>query len=191
MNSGILNSFEPLVLPFILPKVIEYLKNTDNLSMQLAVSLAMILLYLVLSRISSNVLRRFGRKHKISLPRVVYTIKYFRFLLTLVFLLIIGITWDISFEGLSVYFLSFFTVAGVGLFANWSILSNITSAVILFFYFPYRIGNRVRVVDGDNSVEGIIVDLNMFSIVIKNDEGHRVTYPNNLAMQKAIVMLKD
>lgn len=172
-------------------KVIEYLKNTDSLSTQLAVSLLLVLLYLILSRIASNIIRRFGRKHKISLPRVIYTIKYFRFLLSLIFLLIFGITWDISFEGLSVYFLSFFTVAGVGLFANWSILSNVTAAVILFFYFPYRIGNRVRVVDGDNSIEGTVVDLNMFYIVIKNDEGHRMTYPNNLAMQKAIIMLKD
>lgn len=171
--------------------MIEYLKNTDNLSIQLTVTLVLVVMYLILSRIFTNLIRKFGRKHKIALARVTYTSKYFRFLLMLVFLLILGITWNISFQGLSVYFISFFTVAGVGLFANWSMLSNITAAVILFFYFPYRIGNRIRVVDGDNSVEGTVVDLNMFSIVIKNEDGKRVTYPNNLAMQKAIVMIKE
>ena len=104
--------------------------------------------------------------------------------------MILGLTWDISFEGLSVYFLSFFTVAGVALFASWSLLSNITSAILLFFYFPYRIGDRIRIVDGDNSIEGIVFDLNMFSIIIKNDDGQKVTYPNNLALQKAIIMIK-
>lgn len=195
----LINIFEyfgmlPLDLLFIcmdFMKVIEYLKTTDSLFSQLAVTLGVVLLYLILSRIASNIIRRFGKKHSISIARVIYTIKYFRFLLLMLFLLILGVIWDLSFEGLSVYFLSFFTVAGVGLFANWSILSNVTSAIILFFYFPYRIGNRVRVIDGDNSIEGTVVDLNMFSIVLKNDEGYRVTYPNNLAIQKAIVMIKS
>lgn len=104
--------------------------------------------------------------------------------------MIIGLVWDISFKGLSVYFISFFTVAGIGLFAAWSILSNITAAVILFFYFPYKIGSKIRILDGDNTVEGMIYDLTLFTLLIKNEEGKIVTYPNNLVLQKAIVILE-
>ena len=146
---------------------------------------------MVINRVASRLIKRYGRKHDLGLARVVYTIKYFRFVIFIFCLMLLGIIWDISFEGLSVYFLSFFTVAGIALFAAWSILSNITAGIILFFYFPYRIGDRIRIMDGDNSVEGIIFDLNMFSVIIKNDEGQKVTYPNNLALQKGIIHLKD
>lgn len=172
-------------------EIIEFLKNTDSLTIQILITGVLIILYMVIAKLSERLVKRYGKRRGISMPRVVYTAKYFRFVIFVFFLLALGITWDVSFEGLSVYFLSFFTVAGIGLFAAWSILSNITSAIILFFYFPYRIGDRIRIVDGDNSIEGIVFDLNMFSIIIKNDEGQKVTYPNNLALQKAIVLINE
>ncbi|MFH6983035.1 mechanosensitive ion channel domain-containing protein [Marinoscillum luteum] len=172
-------------------KIIEFLKSTDSLTIQLLITAALVLLYAILNKVTSRLIKRYGKRREISTPRVVYTTKYFRFVLVVFILLLLGLTWDISFEGLSVYFLSFFTVAGIGLFAAWSILSNITAAILLFFYFPYRIGDRIRIVDGDNSIEGIVNDLNMFSIIIKNDEGQKVTYPNNLALQKAIILIND
>lgn len=170
--------------------LIEYLREVDDRTLQLLITGSLVLFYIVLIKITEKLIKRYGKKMEIALPRVIYTIKYFRFVLLIFVLLLIGLTWDISFEGLSVYFLSFFTVAGVALFASWSLLSNITSAILLFFYFPYRIGDRIRIVDGDNSIEGIVFDLNMFSIIIKNDQGQKVTYPNNLALQKAIIMVK-
>ncbi len=170
--------------------LIEYLRSVDDRTLQLLISGAVIVFYLILIKIIEKLIKRYGKKMEIALPRVIYTVKYFRFVLLIFVLMILGITWDISFEGLSVYFLSFFTVAGVALFASWSLLSNITSAILLFFYFPYRIGDRIRIVDGDNSIEGIVFDLNMFSIIIKNDDGQKITYPNNLALQKAIIMIK-
>lgn len=169
---------------------IEFLDSANNLSIQILITAALVVLYLVVVRVAARLIRSYGRRHEISLPRVVYTKKYFQFVVFSIFLLLLGITWDFTFKGLSVYFLSFFTVAGIGLFAAWSILSNITAAIILFFYFPYRIGDRIRIMDGDNSVEGIVFDLNMFSIIIRNDEGQKVTYPNNMALQKAIVLIE-
>ncbi|MEP0938316.1 MAG: mechanosensitive ion channel family protein [Cyclobacteriaceae bacterium] len=169
----------------------EYFKSPDNSSLQIILSVFLILFYLVVRNLTARVLKRYGKKKELSLPRVKYTTKYFNFVFFLVFMLFIGLVWDISFKGLSVYFISFFTVVGVGLFAAWSILSNITAAVILFFYFPYKIGSRVRIMDGDNSVEGLVYDLTLFSMLIKNSEGQLITYPNNIALQKAIVVLSD
>ena len=170
--------------------IIEFLKETNNLSTQLIVTAGLVLSYWILTNISARLTRQYGGRQGISLPRVVYTIKYFRFVIFTIFLVFLGFTWDISFKGLSVYFISFFTVAGIGLFAAWSILSNITAAILLFFYFPYKIGDHIRIVDGDNSIEGMITDLNMFSVIIENADGHLVTYPNNLALQKAIILIK-
>lgn len=170
---------------------IEYLRNTDSRQMQIILTCVLLVLYIIFRNVSARLISRFGKRNHMNLPRIKYTTKFFIFIGTTVSLVLLGLIWDISFQGLSVYFISFFTVAGIGLFASWSILSNITAAVILFFYFPYKIGARIRIMDGDNSVEGILYDLNLFSIIIKNEQGQQTTYPNNLAIQKAIVLLED
>ncbi|MFY0599480.1 MAG: mechanosensitive ion channel family protein [Cyclobacteriaceae bacterium] len=172
-------------------EIIDYLKSQDNRSLQVLLTIALVLAYLIIRKLTARVLRKYGQKRDLSLSRVKYTTKYLNFVLFVVFLMLGGLVWDISFKGLSVYFISFFTVAGIGLFASWSILSNLTAAVILFFYFPYKIGSKIRIVDGDNSIEGLVYDLTLFSIFIKNAEGQIVTYPNSVALQKAIVIISD
>lgn len=169
---------------------IIYLKSVDSLSLQILLTVGLVGVYFIITNLAVKVVKRFGKKRGIAMPRVVYTIKYMRFVTFIFCLMLLSLVWDVSFKGLSVYFISFFTVAGIALFASWSILSNITAAVILFFYFPYRIGERIKIMDGDNSVEGVVFDINMFSIIIKNDEGQKITYPNNLALQKGIIHLK-
>lgn len=111
--------------------------------------------------------------------------------LFLAFVVVLGIIWEVSLKGLSVYIASILTVVGVGLFATWSIVSNITASVILFFFFPFKIGSKVKIVDGDNSAEGEVIDLSLFSIQIKRLDGQYIYYPNNLAIQKSIVHLKN
>ncbi|MEQ8881513.1 MAG: mechanosensitive ion channel family protein [Cyclobacteriaceae bacterium] len=165
---------------------LNYLDLYFPFSTQILFTFCLILFFLISRKVTSKIIRKYGQKKDISLPRVIYTIKYFNFIIFVFCLLVLGLIWDITFEGFSVYFLSFFTVAGVALFAAWSILSNVTAAVILFFYFPYRIGSKIRIMDGDNSVEGEVLDLNLFTMVIKVEDGDVVNYPNNLALQKGI-----
>jgi small-conductance mechanosensitive channel len=78
-------------------------------------------------------------------------------------------------------------VAGVALFAQWSILSNITASVILFFSFPFKIGSKIEIMDDKNSVTGIVEDITFFVIQIRTTNGNMVSYPNNLAIQKGII----
>lgn len=172
-------------------EIVEVFDNIDSDRIKIGLTIGLIVVYLLFTKILASLIRRYGERQGISLSRVVYTTKYFRFVAFIFCLMVLGIAWDVSFKGLSFYFLSFFTVAGIGLFATWSILSNVTAAIILFFYSPIRIGQRVRIMDGDNSVEGIIFDLTLFSIIIKNDKGQQVTYPNNVALQKGIVQMME
>ena len=76
------------------------------------------------------------------------------------------------------------------MFAQWSTLSNITSGVILFFSFPYKIGDRIRIQDKDFPNEAIIEDIKAFHINLRTDEGELVTYPNNLMLQKGVVVIE-
>ncbi|MEC8428752.1 MAG: mechanosensitive ion channel domain-containing protein, partial [Pseudomonadota bacterium] len=74
----------------------------------------------------------------------------------------------------------------VALFAQWSLLSNATASIIVFFFFPYRAGNWVEIIDGDNTVIGKIKEITLFHVIMLDDQGAIVTYPNSLVFQKAV-----
>ena len=83
------------------------------------------------------------------------------------------------------------TVVGVAMFAQWSILSNITSGIILFFFFPFRIGDVIQVHDKDFPIQAEIEDIKAFHIYLKTTDGQRITYPNNLLLQKGISIIRQ
>jgi len=145
------------------------------------------LLFLILRSILLKIVKKHSQINDLDYTREVYIKKLISMGLILVFTSAIGMVWEISVKGLSIYFASIFTVIGVGLFANWSILSNLTASVILFFFFPYRIGRDIKIVDGDNSIEGTVVDITLFYIKIEAKDKQFYSYPNNLAIQKPIV----
>ncbi|MEL6556964.1 MAG: mechanosensitive ion channel domain-containing protein [Bacteroidota bacterium] len=155
--------------------------------LQVLLTIVMVFLFIIVRSIVRKLVIKHARKNKMAYSRELYVKKLIMVVQVLLFLTIIGVIWEISLKGLSLYFASVFTVIGVGLFANWSILSNMTASVILFFFFPYRIGNKIRIIDGDNSVEGTVVDITLFYIQIETDEKKKYSYPNNLAIQKAIL----
>lgn len=168
-------------------ELLAFWKNMDKyVLIEIGLTFILIILFLITRKIVSKLIRRHATKLMHSKSRVAYVIKLSNFGLSLIFITLIALVWEISFKGLSIYFASFFTIVGVAFFASWSILSNVTAYAILFFYFPFKIGSHIRIIDGDNSVEGKIEDITLFFIKIKLPAGGRVTYPNNLAIQKAI-----
>jgi hypothetical protein len=62
------------------------------------------------------------------------------------------------------------------MFATWSILSNITAGVILFFFFPFRIGDTIKIHDKDFPIEAEIDDINAFHVFLITAEGEKITY---------------
>ncbi len=150
----------------------------------LIISVGVIILYAVSRKVIRGLVKRHGAKNDFDKSRMLYITKITGLVNSIAFGALLGFVWEISLSGLSLYFASIFTVVGVALFAHWSILSNLTASVVLFFFFPYRIGSHIRIQDGDNSVEGLILDIKMFYIEIEMEDGRIASYPNNLAIQK-------
>lgn len=115
-------------------------------------------------------------------------INYFYWFLILLFLF--GI-WGINFGDLSIFFSSIFAFLGVALFAQWSIISNVTAGLIMFFTFPYRIGDFIKIHEGDNSIYGYIEDIKSFQVILKTLDGEIVSYPNSMMLQKAVSILDE
>lgn len=168
----------------ILLEISEWLNGHFS---EIYITIAIILSFIIFRKIIRKLIQRQAKKYSFHQSRIVYMNKITGGGSFLLFLILLGFVWEISLAGLSVYFASVFTVVGVALFANWSILSNLSASILLFFFFPFKIGSSIKIMDGDNSIDGIIMDITMFYILIKTSSGDEVSYPNNLAMQKPFV----
>jgi small-conductance mechanosensitive channel len=112
-------------------------------------------------------------------------------LFSLIFMIIgLAAIWNIDRSQLMVFITSLITVLGIAFFAQWSILSNITSSLILFFNHPVKIGQRIRVLDKEYEVEGKLIDISFYFLYIKTDADELVTIPTSVALQKTLI-IKD
>lgn len=165
----------------------EYFEQI-RLPLSIALLLTAVMYFFVKSMIKRMV-RKIGREKRIALRRV----QYVQFILTgfwtLITLAIVGVITGFGYEDVGLIFTSLFAVLGVALFAQWSILSNVTASVIVFFFFPYHVGDHVRIVDGEDSIEGIIEEITLFHVILKFED-KIATYPNSLVFQKAVVITK-
>jgi small-conductance mechanosensitive channel len=146
--------------------------------------------YFVVKSMIKRLVRKIGQEKRIALRRV----QYVQFILTgfwtIVTLAILGIITGFSYKDVGLIFTSIFAVLGVALFAQWSILSNVTASVIVFFFFPYHVGDHVKIIDGEDTIEGIILEITLFHVILSHEDTH-ITYPNSLVFQKAVVIRKD
>lgn len=104
----------------------------------------------------------------------------------LVFLLIILSIWGVNQSELAVFIGSVLTVLGIALFAQWSILSNVTSGIIIFFNHSIELEDNITVIDKDYEIDGRVSDIGLFFVVLKNDRNERIDIPNSVFLNKMI-----
>lgn len=156
------------------------------------ISTGILFLVLVLLRLMvSKLVRRFAKSSEIIEHRANLVIKYIHLLITILAIISFIIIWGVQTKDIFIAVSSFTTVVGVAMFAQWSILSNITSGIILFFSFPFRIGDIIKIHDKDFPIEAEIEDIRAFHVYLKTKDGEMITYPNSLLLQKGISIIKD
>ncbi|MBD1262541.1 mechanosensitive ion channel [Maribacter polysiphoniae] len=143
----------------------------------------------VLNFISTKAIRKIGRISDLNQARTRLIIKYVTIGLLAIGIGALTFIWGVNFKEIGLLLSSIFAVIGVALFASWSILSNITAGIILFFSFPFKIGDRIRILDSDFPEEADILDIKAFHVYLRKDNGELVTYPNNLLLQKGVALI--
>lgn len=154
----------------------------------LATTIALIVL-LIFKFLGTKTVRKIGRISDLNQARTRLIIKYVNISLFTIGFGVFIFIWGVNFKEIGLLFSSIFAVIGVALFATWSILSNVTAGIILFFSFPFKIGDRIRILDSDFPEEADILDIRAFHLYLKKDNGELVTYPNNLMLQKGVAMI--
>ena len=138
----------------------------------------------------SKLVRRFAKSSEIIEHRTNLVIKCIYILINILSIIALILIWGVQTKDIFIALSSITTVVGVAMFAQWSILSNITSGIILFFSFPFKIGDIIKIHDKDFPIEAEIEDIRAFHIYLKTKDGEMITYPNNMLLQKGISIIK-
>lgn len=146
-----------------------------------------ILVYIILKYITKKATDKAAIKYSKSKARVSIIRKIIQFLLVSISLTLLLFIWGVEQSELVLFISSLMTVLGIAFFAQWSIISNITSTLIIFFNYPAKIGDIIEVFDVDYPIKGEITDIGIFFVSITNEEGGLITVPSNVFIQKMIV----
>jgi small-conductance mechanosensitive channel len=156
------------------------------------IATGIVLLLVIFSRVLiAKIVRRFARVSEILEHRANLVIKYFNILIGIVAIIALFVIWGVKPQNVIVVISSLFAVVGVAMFAQWSILSNVTSGIILFFSAPFKIGDTIKIHDKEFPIEAEVDDIRGFHTYLKTKEGELITYPNSLLLQKGISIIKN
>lgn len=148
--------------------------------------LLIISVYWVGRRSVKKLIRQWGAQRGVARSRIDYVNAAVQLFMSAITLIAIGMVVGLGYRDVGLFFGSVFAVVGVALFAQWSIVSNVTASVIVFFFFPYKVGDYVRILDGDNTIEGRLKEITLFHVILSAEDGMLSTFPNSLVFQKAV-----
>lgn len=157
---------------------------------QLITSIIVLGVLFLIGLITNLIIKRNGKKKGIIRARVNLICRYVTVSLLLITLIIEAFVFGVKFEDVVVIFSSVFAILGIALFATWSILSNVTSGIILFFSYPYKVGDKIKIHDSDLPMEAVIEDIRAFQLQLRLENGDLVTYPNSLILQKPVTLIE-
>ncbi|GAC21107.1 mechanosensitive ion channel family protein [Paraglaciecola arctica] len=149
-----------------------------------------IVLFIITRKWVESAFKRVVKNKKATLKRKLMVRQILLVIHLVVFLIIGSITLGIDYGKFTVFLSSAFAVLGIALFAQWSILSNITAGILIFFNFPYRVGDTVRIANKDFDLTGMIEEITTFHVLIRHADGDLITYPNSLILQTPVIKLK-
>ena len=152
-------------------------------------TLIVLVLYFIFRISSTKIVRKYAKMNSILEHRTNLVIKYIHILINILAFASIVIIWGVKKDQILLITSSVFAVVGVASFAQWSILSNISAVIIIFFSYPFKIGDKIKIHDKDFPVEGEIMDVKEFYIILQSSDDELITYPNNLLMQKGISVI--
>ncbi len=163
----------------------------DHLSSEIIKTFFLVLALFIVRMISAQAVRKVMSRLEFGFQRKRMTLKIINMLLvTIAVVISLGI-WGLKGRDLFVFATSVVTVIGVAFFAQWSILSNLSAGLILFFSHPLKIGDFIEIKDKELSVLGRVDDISMFFIHIVTVDEERVTVPNNIILQKTVSYTKS
>lgn len=161
----------------------------DNSNIQIIATVIATVLLPAIKYLIRKIVRRFGSLRLKVESRINQMVQIFSVLTNLTYVITLIIIWGVDPKNLLIALSSIFAVIGVAMFAQWSLLSNITAGILIYFTSPFRAGDYIRVLDKDMDFEARVEEVLTFHTHLTKKDGERVSYPNSLFFQKGITIL--
>lgn len=148
-----------------------------------------ILFFYAASKLLDKIIHDVSLRRALGDLRVLYMTRLMNIGMVFCCIVVICLILGLGYSEISVFLSSIFAVVGIALFAQWSILSNVTASMIIFFSFPYKVNDRIKILDKDDDMRGVITEITLFHVILRRDDGNLISYPNSLILQKAVLKL--
>ena len=155
---------------------------------QILESLIAVSIYFVLYLIIKTTINNTLKHTPLQRDRRKIIIKGLHLFTTIVLAILLSGIWGFKQNEIAAFASTILTALGIAFFAQWSLLSNITSSLILFFNHPLKLGDTIKVLDKDCPFEGEITELTYFFVHLKTTSGDIITIPNAQILQKSIAI---
>ncbi len=161
------------------------------MEIRLIETISIVLVYFLLRLIVAKVILKTVERSLMQKRRAKLILKAFSIILAIIFITSLFLIWGVNQSDLVLFLGSFLAILGMAFFAQWSILSNITSGIILFFNHPVKLDDTISIMDKEFNIEGRVSDISLFFVSLKTKEGKQITLPSNILLQKMIMHSKD
>ena len=159
----------------------------DN-HLKLIVTAIVIVLAVIIKYLVRFGLRKVSLKFNFGSARKKMVGKFINILILAIAVTAILIIWGVDRKELAFYLSSLMAVLGISFFSQWSLLSNITAGIILFFNHPLKIGDSITIFDKDFNITGKITNIGLFFMHIRNESNEKITIPNSVLLLKMVII---
>jgi small-conductance mechanosensitive channel len=77
---------------------------------------------------------------------------------TITAVILLTAVWGFKQNEIALFATSILTALGIAFFAQWSLLSNITSSILIFFNHPLKLGDSIKVLHKDYHFDGEVIE---------------------------------
>lgn len=141
--------------------------------------------FFILRFVTIKLLVKIQKEYNYSKYRIRPIIKVINVFTFVTLIVVVIAIWGVEQTKLLTFVTTFLTVVGIALVAQWSILSNISSAVIIFISHPVKLGESITIIDKDFDINGQVSDIGLFYVILKTEKNEKLMIPNNIFLQKA------
>jgi small-conductance mechanosensitive channel len=154
----------------------------DTYFLQIIQTAVVLVLFFVAHLFTRRGVNSMLKKINFTLQRRKLTLRMINIMLTLAAVVFISAIWGVKQSELVVFISSIMAILGVAFVAQWSLLSNITAGLILFFNHPLKIGDHIKILEKDFIIEGIVNDITFFFVQIKSENKEKITISNTVIL---------
>lgn len=169
----------------------ELTMEFNNYLPRIILTLIAILTLVLVKHVVHRFVQKYGVQTQKAYQRMAQMQKIIAVILNILFIFAVAAIWGLKGSNFLVGLTTIFTILGVAMFAQWSILSNIAAGIIMYFTAPFRLGDRIHIIDKDMPITATIENILTFYTHLRTDEGELIVIPNNLFLQKMVALKNE